>query len=186
MVRALVCLLVVTACLAGCEVVPRISSPGDQSTKPQRLRYSSILYAKQHQFYLQDANVKQPLSQLWQGKSLSDRVVGNVGGLAVRTVTDKHVSVYLEVSDTPLAGSLDEWQYVADAAVHVQSGQLIIAGGTDYFPDAARINIPGDTYQVRVMGRGMTSHDEPESEEYRVYLWPGEHRRVRVVKPLNP
>lgn len=75
--------------------------------------------------------------------------------------------------------------HVAEASVRVQSGRVVVAGCTDYWPDAARIRVSPGTYAVRVHYRGLGSPTEDGlagEDHYRVVLWPGASREPTVLK----
>jgi hypothetical protein len=51
------------------------------------------------------------------------------------------------------ANNIDQ---VLECSIAVESGAIVAAGCTGYFPDAARIKIPYGTYQVRVSLKALT------------------------------
>jgi len=64
----------------------------------------------------------------------------------------------------------DGWDQVDECSLHVSSGRIVVAGCTDYFPDAARVVVPPSSYRVRLYYGNL---DAPEGRDvYRVALWP--------------
>ncbi len=62
---------------------------------------------------------------------------------------------------------------MTEASTDVPSGRIVIAGCTDYFPDARRIDVPPGRYRVRVHYSGMETVSEDRLEgrdHYRVVL----------------
>jgi len=61
----------------------------------------------------------------------------------------------------------------------------VIAGCTDYFPDAMRIPVPPAVYRVRVSYGGLDtlSDDGLEGDDhYRLQLWPATSIAISVLK----
>lgn len=83
----------------------------------------------------------------------------------------------VEVLDAEPRDSFDGWDQVNDCSIEVKSGRIVIAGCTDYFPDAARITVAPAIYRVRIYyGKLDTLSDDGLAGEdhYRVVLWPGD------------
>ena len=62
---------------------------------------------------------------------------------------------------------------------------LVVAGCTDYFPDAERLQVEPGTYCVRVYYGALDSLTEDGldgDDHYRVVLWQGDSVPVRVLK----
>jgi hypothetical protein len=56
----------------------------------------------------------------------------------------------------------------------VTSGRLVVAGCTDYFPDAARIDVPPGSYRARIYSGNLNSLSDDGldgDDHYRVALW---------------
>ncbi|MFN5713043.1 MAG: hypothetical protein ACK463_00385, partial [Bradyrhizobium sp.] len=77
------------------------------------------------------------------------------------------------------------WDHIVEASLDVASGRIAIAGCTDYFPDAARIDVAPGTYRLRVSYGALDtlSEDGLEGDDhYRLQLWPAPSIAVRVLK----
>ena len=60
------------------------------------------------------------------------------------------VPVDVEVLDAEPQDSFDDWDQVNECSIDVKSGRIVIAGCTDYFPDAARIQVAPGMYRARI------------------------------------
>jgi hypothetical protein len=67
------------------------------------------------------------------------------GVVGIGTARNMTVSVALEVLLAEPAADFDTWEHVVEGGLQVSSGRLVVAGCTDYFPDAARILAPAGT-----------------------------------------
>jgi hypothetical protein len=143
------------------------------------------IFADYFQFYLQDEEAVGGLSEAWT-TTAHKRMLGiDSGTIVVGTVRNMTVPVDVEVLERIPRQSLDSWDHVVDCAIEVASGKLVIAGCTDYFPEAARISIAPGTYRVRVYyGRlGSIGEDRLKGDDrYHITLWPGEYIDPVVVK----
>ncbi len=143
------------------------------------------LFTDYHQFYLQDAEAKGDLSESWTDEAndrllaIGERVIG------VGTARNMEVPVLVEVHPAEPPLDLDPWDHVTQCSLEVPSGRVVIAGCTDYFPDASRFDVPPGILQVRVSYGGLhtLSDDGLDGDDhYRVQLWPGPRCRVSVLK----
>jgi hypothetical protein len=75
--------------------------------------------------------------------------------------------------------------HIVEGSLSVAGKNLVIAGCTDYFPEATRIQIePGD-YRVRACLSGLDSLSEDGldgADRYHLQLWPAPLADVVVVK----
>jgi hypothetical protein len=58
--------------------------------------------------------------------------------------------------------------------IQIDTGRLVIAGCTDYFPDAARIEVEPGTYNALIgyKGLGTLSEDGLDGDDsYHIFLW---------------
>jgi tetratricopeptide (TPR) repeat protein len=133
------------------------------------------LFADYHQFYLQDEQAEGNLSNSWTEQAVSNMLAVAPGVIGVRTVRNMDVPVEVEVLDSQPDDNFNAWDHVTEASLEVPSGRIIIAGCTDYFPDAARITVQPGTYKVRIYYGALDSVDEElgldGDDHYRVVLW---------------
>lgn len=67
------------------------------------------------------------------------------------------VPVVVEIAENPPGDDLMAWDQVNECSIDAPSGRLVVAGCTDYFPDAARIELPAGTYRARIYYGNLTS-----------------------------
>jgi hypothetical protein len=148
--------------------------------------YNYTLFADYHQFYLQDEEADGDLSDSWNEQDLLAVAPGTIGVGAVR---DMDVPVEVEIRDSEPVDDLAEWDHVMECGIEVPSGRIVVAGCTDYFPDAARIPVKPGKYRARIYYGDLESLSEDGLEgddHYKVVLWPSEDMSVRVVKRGAP
>jgi hypothetical protein len=143
------------------------------------------LVADYHQFYLQDEAVDGDLSESWTPEAMDARVALAPGKVGIRTARNMTVPVEVVIADAPPRDDLTQWDHVTQASIDVQSGRLVIAGCTDYFPDAARLTLAPGTYALRAYFGGLGTLDETGLEgddHYRIVLWPDVPQERRTLK----
>lgn len=137
------------------------------------------LFADYHQFYLQDDDVRfGDLSDAWtqdateQLLAVADHVVG------IGTVRDAEVSVQVTVAaDLPDLDS-SQWDRINRTRLMCDTGRIVIAGCTDYFPDARRIEVKPGPYEVMVGYKNIRTSSEAGldgNDSYHIFLAPSKH-----------
>ena len=107
---------------------------------------------------------------------------GNVG---VGTARNMDVPVVVELHEREPDADSNNWDQVVECDLEIGSGRVVVAGCTDYFPDAARIDVEPGSYRVRVSYGALSAlsvNGLEGDDHYRVQLWPGDPAGVRVVK----
>lgn len=146
--------------------------------------FEGTLFADYHQFYLADAASQTDYSGDITDETLLQRIVSREDVLAVFTVRNMDVPVEVELHASEPTLPLDEADHVVEAGLH-SAGTIVIAGCTDYQPDAARFEVPPGDLKAAVVftGLGTLSEDGLEGEDrYTVHLWPGKTDAIRVLK----
>src|SRR6516164_4581776 len=145
------------------------------------------LFADYFQFYIQDETVTGDLSDAWNEEAVDRLLAIAPGTIGIGTVLNMDVPVVVEIRDREPGDDSSEWDHVVEASLEVKSGRTVIAGCTDYFPDAMRIPVSRGTHRVRVSYGGLDtlSADGLEGDDhYRVQLWPAAPMiGVRILKP---
>jgi len=134
------------------------------------------LFADYFQFYLQDEAAEGDLSECWTEEAVNRLLAVAPGAVGIGTVRNMEVPVSLEIRAVEPELDLDAWQHVVECSLEVTSSQLVIAGCTDYFPDAARVQIEPGSYRVRACFAELDSLSEDGLEgndRYHLQLWPG-------------
>ncbi len=147
--------------------------------------HSYTLFADYFQFYLQDEEAAGDLSDSWNEDAVTRLLAVAPGIVGVGTVRNLGVPVTLEVlpSKPPLNGNA--YDHIVECSLLVRSQKLVIAGCTDYFPEAERIPVVPGTYRVRVCfsGLALLSEDRLEGEDqYHLQLWPSPMADITVIK----
>ena len=143
------------------------------------------LFADYFQFYIQDEPASGELSEAWTQEATDRLLAVAPGTVGVGTVRNMDVPVVVEIHDRLPDDDFAEWDHVVEAGVDITSGRIVIAGCTDYFPDAMRIEVARGTYRVRVCygALGTVSANGLEGDDrYRLQLWPAPSSEVRILK----
>lgn len=96
-----------------------------------------------------------------------------------------NVPVVVEITDSEPDANLSAWDHVNECSLDVPSGRIVIAGCTDYFPDAARIELAPGSYRARLYYGSLDSLSEDGldgDDNYKVVLWPAAPGPVQVLK----
>ena len=150
--------------------------------------YELTLFADYHQFYIQDENVDGNLSDAWTDEAVERLLAVAPGTVGIGTVRNVDVPVTIVVLEREPALDADKFDQVVECSIVVESGAIVVSGCTDYFPDAARINIPSGPYRVRASFEGLesVSADGLEgNDQYHLQLWPAPMDSVLILKKRN-
>src|ERR1051326_8074250 len=134
------------------------------------------LFADYFQFYIQDELAVGDLSSSWTEEAMSRLLAVAPGTIGVSTVRNGDVPVTIEIHSQEPDNDLARWDHVVEATLDVTSGRIVVAGCTDYFLDAKRIDVPSGSYRARVSygaldtvsEDGRRGEDHYRSEERRV------------------
>lgn len=108
-----------------------------------------------------------------------DRISSRDGVVSIGTARRRRVPVMVEIRAHAPSDDVEDWDHVAETSVDVDSGRILVLGGSESQSGAARFELPAGTYRVRVYSEGFDSADE---DAYRVVLWPGRARATTVLK----
>ncbi len=105
--------------------------------------------------------------------------------IGIGTVRNTDVPVTIDVLDEEPGKEFDESDQVVECSISISSGIIVVAGCTDYFPDAVRIRIqPGD-YRVRANFSCLNSVRQDGitgSDRYHLQIWRAPIADVAVLK----
>jgi len=148
--------------------------------------YRYDLFADYFQFYLQDEQAEGDLSKSWTPQATEDRLALAPSTIGVGTARNMTVPVTVVVRDSPPAtDDFDQWDHICECSIDIPSGRLVVAGCTDYFRDAARIQIAPGEYRARIYHGDLDalSADELDGDDhYQVVLWPASYAEPEVIK----
>jgi len=149
------------------------------------MKFNYELFADYFQFYLRDESVPGDLSGSWTPEAIEHLLAIADGTIGVGTVRNMTVPVTVEILNGPPPDDWTEWDQVNQCSIRVPSGRIAVAGCTDYFPSAARIEVPPGWYSARIHYNGLNtlSPDGLDGKDYyAIALWPGEEAEFRVLK----
>ena len=144
-----------------------------------------VLFADYFQFYIQDEQAAGDLSDSWSEEAVERLLALAPGTIGVGTVRNMNVHVLLELHHTAPELDLDSWDQVNECSIAVPSGRIVVAGCTDYFPDAQRFDLAPGTYRARISYGSLADLSEDGLEgndRYRLQLWPAEQDDLRIIK----
>ena len=145
------------------------------------------IYADYHQFYLEDEASPHETGDIWTKETVGQMIGVSEKLIAIGTARYETVPVSVEFYDREPVLELEKYSRINECSLEVTSNKLVLAGCTEYLPDAARIDAEPATYRVRVLyGNLETVKDDWEGEDFYVLqLWQdGEFQVVKTLKPL--
>lgn len=152
----------------------------------QKLEFN--LFADYFQFYLQDEDVDGNLADAWTPEAVDRLLALTSGTIGVGTARKMTVPVAIEVTNAEPEADGADWDQVNECSLDVRSGRIVIAGCTDYFPDAARFNVEPGSYRARIYYGKLDSVSEDDfsgEDHYKIVLWRSPPGPVRVLKQRN-
>jgi len=94
--------------------------------------------------------------------------------IGVGTARNMTVPVTVRICGARPDVSAEGFDRVNECAIEVETGRLVIAGCTDYFPDAARIEVVPGAYHVLIGYKGLDTLSKnglDGDDSYRIFLW---------------
>jgi hypothetical protein len=147
------------------------------------------LFADYFQFYIQDEKVDGDLSNCWTTKAVDFLLAAAEGIIGIGTVRNMDVPVTIKNFDTepPFLKEMEnEIGQINECDIEVKSGKIVIAGCTDYFPDAKRIVLENGVYRVRIYYGNLDklSDDGLDGEDYyEIHIWPTDKKQdIKIIK----
>ncbi len=147
--------------------------------------YTYQIFADYFQFYLQDEAAIGDLADSWGDEAVERLLAVAPGVVGVGTVRNMKVPVTLEVLNAEPSLHIEDYDQIVECSLVVESQTLVIAGCTDYFPEAARVEVTPSTYRVRIQYSNLASLSEDGldgSDQYDIKLWPAPPAEVVVIK----
>ena len=150
------------------------------------------LFADYFQFYIQDENANGDLSEKWTDEAVEQLLAITDGTIGVGTVRNMDVPVTIKTFDTEPAFLTDVENVIGqinECNIEVNSGKVVIAGCTDYFPDAKRIELKNGIYRARIYYGNLDklSEDGLDGEDfYEIHLWmTNKQENLKIIKNRN-
>lgn len=150
-------------------------------------KYEFEVFADYRQFYIQDeeADIDAAYSVNWTKQSTEDLLLVSPKTITVGTVRDMDVPVTIEIHDGEPQDDFALWEHINECSIDIPSGKIIVAGCTEYVPDAPRISVKAGTYQARIFYGDLDSLRDDGfdgDDNYKIVLWPGEATEPKVLK----
>ncbi|NHN26111.1 hypothetical protein FIA58_010525 [Flavobacterium jejuense] len=145
------------------------------------------LFADYYQFYIQDEKSESNLVDSWTDFAVDNMIAINDGIVGIGTVRNMDVAVTLRILESENTDNdFKKYDKVNECDLVVSSGIIVIAGCTDYFPDALRIPLENGIYRVRICYGNLDSLNENGLEGddfYMVSMWKCQTRKeLQIVK----
>jgi hypothetical protein len=144
--------------------------------------FEGNIFADYFQFYLTDSSVVRSDSTPWTDSDLRRRVRLDDSAIAFRVARNMEVPVRVEFHNVAPNLQCPEADHVVEAPLNTL-GEIVIAGCSDYWPDAIRARVPPGQLRVRLLcyGFGTLSQDGRHgSDRYVLLLWQGDRATVIV------
>ena len=149
-------------------------------------RYEFDLFADYHQFYLQDEEADPDISaESWSEQALENGAVLMLGKIFVQTARDMDVPVVIEVQELAPDANFEEWDKVFECSIAAPSGKIVVAGCTDEWSEAERIQVTPGTYRARIYYGDLDALSEDGldgDDHYKVALWPAPEAEAKRLK----
>jgi hypothetical protein len=148
-------------------------------------RFEFDLFADYFQFYLQDENATGDLSESWTPEAVERLLALAPGTIGVGTARNMNVPVVVEIVDSAPDVDTAVWDQINECSIDIPSGRLVIAGCTDYFPEARRMELPAGTYRARVYYGNLAALSANEldgDDHYRIVFWRAELDSLKIIK----
>lgn len=153
-----------------------------------RLHHVAVeLFADYHQFYLWDKGMKPVAPAEYTDEDVQRRIKKGQHVLVIQPERDTDVAVEVEVHDTEPAFDAAGWDHIAEASLHLPTGQLEVHESTG--GSVAELKIEPGWYRVRTFHGGFSTIDETGLEgndHYLAVLWPAPPAELRVIKQWVP
>lgn len=149
-------------------------------------KFQYNIFADYHQFYLQDDDQSfGDLSQAWTDEATNRLLAVAPHVIGIGTVRNTTVPVAVAIHDSRPVIDHADWDHITTASLQIDTGKIVIAGCTDYYPDAARIEVKPGVYEAIICYGGLASLG-PDGldgkDSYHVHLFPGHPIEPAAIK----
>jgi hypothetical protein len=139
------------------------------------------VFADYHQFYLWDPAKTTEAPTDYSDADVKRRIKAGRHVVVIQPERDMSVPVEIEIHDVEPPFEAEEWDHIAEASLHLESGQFQVHQCT-LGPVADFAVAPG-WYRVRSFHGGLGTVDGLEGDDYyRVVLWPAPPSDISVIK----
>jgi hypothetical protein len=141
--------------------------------------YKLTIFADYYQFYIQDEVADGNLSDSWNKEAEERLLAITEGTIGIGTFSNEDVLVDLIVFDEYNNEYLKDeeyWDKINECTINIKSNKLVIAGCTDYFPEAERIEVKGEILLIKV-------YYKQNPEHYKVVICPtNKIEKIKIIK----
>lgn len=146
------------------------------------------LFADYFQFYIQDENAEGIIGDSWSEEAVDRLLALAPGTLGVGTVRNMTVPVTINIFDSE-PGMLADNEHIAqinECDLETNTGRLVVAGCTEYFAGAMRIDLTPGIYRARIYYGNLDklSEDGLDGEDfYEIHLWrTNENKGLLIIR----
>ncbi|MBX2901168.1 MAG: hypothetical protein KF775_16050 [Cyclobacteriaceae bacterium] len=149
------------------------------------------LFADYFQFYIQDEQTDGDLSNSWTQEAVDRFLALAPGTIGIGTVRNMDVPVTVKLFDREpeIDNGLESVEQINECDIETTSDKLVLAGCTEYFPDALRIEVNKGIYRARIYYGNLDKLSENGLEGddyYEIHLWPtNKLTDLKVIKSKN-
>jgi hypothetical protein len=150
-------------------------------------RQAFQLFADYHQFYLWDAGMDPQAPEDYTDADIQRRMKTGEHVVVIQPARNMTVPVEVEIHDAEPSFDRDDWDHIAEASLHLPTGQLQVhecTGGS-----VAEFRVAPGWYRVRSFHGGFDTIDESGlkgDDHYLVVLWPATPSELVVIKHGAP
>lgn len=141
--------------------------------------YKLTIFADYYQFYIQDEVADGNLSDSWNKEAEERLLAITEGTIGIGTFSNEDVLVdliVLDEYDNEYLKDEEYWDKINECTINVKSNKLVIAGCTDYFPEAERIEVKGEIVLIKV-------YYKQNPEHYKVVIFPTDKmEKIKTIK----
>jgi len=153
---------------------------GAREVKMELIRKSYRIFADYFHFYIQDESAVGDLANSWNKEATANSLAIADGIIGIGTVRNMEVPVEIVINEKEPIDNIDEYDKINECSIEIKSEKIVIAGCTDYFPEAERIKMDNGIYTVRIYYKNLDSLSEDGldgDDTYKVVMWKDGIRR---------
>ncbi|MFH6969118.1 hypothetical protein [Flavobacterium sp. FlaQc-28] len=146
------------------------------------------LFADYFQIYLEDENNGKNLADSWTDDAVKILLAVTETTIGIGTVRNMYVPVILNIFDSEpiFKNDINDINQINECDIEITSGSMVIAGCTDYYPEAKRIKLANAIYRLRIYYGNLEklSDNGLEGEDfYIIEMWKvKEKTETKIIK----
>ncbi len=109
--------------------------------------YTFTIFADYYQVYFRDEQAEE-IPEDWEDELITNMIAVGPGIVGIGTIRNTHVPIYIDVLSLPPQDNFAFWDHITEASLEVISGQIVVMGPTDYFPDAKHFSVKPGVYRI--------------------------------------